>query len=310
MFFYIMDNQQVTMNFFKKEFNNLHGNLRDYTPKFVKSQFHYYLAGLIEGDGSIYVPNETRSKKNKKLYPSIQISFHSKDFPLAMLIQQRLRCGSIAKKKNTNAYVLTINDISGVLKIIRFCNGKFRTPKIYIFQKLMDHVGLQHEKLPLDSTEMYENAWLAGFIEADACFYLRITQQKPKISFGFYLEQRMLDIQSNQDLGCVMEKISNFLYCKLKILTRTKSEKKLHTYRIVTASEKSNKILCEYLEKYPIFSSKYLDFNDWKKGLICIQTKNRNVKQNIDSLQIIKNEMNIKRTKFIWDHLQNFYTTD
>jgi len=38
--------------------------------------FAHYLAGLIEGDGSIVVPKVLRDNKGRKTYPSIQIAFH------------------------------------------------------------------------------------------------------------------------------------------------------------------------------------------------------------------------------------------
>lgn len=57
-----------------------------------------YLAGLIEGDGHIFIPN------NPKYYPSIQISCHAKDFPLFIKIQKMIG-GSLNKKKNVKAYV-------------------------------------------------------------------------------------------------------------------------------------------------------------------------------------------------------------
>jgi hypothetical protein len=46
----------------------------------------HYLAGLIEGDGSIYVPEQARSEKGILLYPVIFIEFALKDLPLAKKI--------------------------------------------------------------------------------------------------------------------------------------------------------------------------------------------------------------------------------
>ena len=47
-----------------------------------------YLAGLVEGDGTIVVPKTERSAKGKLNYPSIQITFQLKDFPLCQAIQR------------------------------------------------------------------------------------------------------------------------------------------------------------------------------------------------------------------------------
>jgi hypothetical protein len=104
----------------------------------INSNFSSYLAGLIEGDGSILIPKLERSNKGKLNYPSIQISFDLRDFPLAQVIQQKLKHGSLARKKGVNAYVLTINNFEGVILITNLINGYMRTPKIFSLFKLID----------------------------------------------------------------------------------------------------------------------------------------------------------------------------
>jgi hypothetical protein len=60
----------------------------------MEKEFEYYLAGLIEGDGSIYTP-----KEGSKNWPKIEIVFHLHDLPLALEIQKKIDKGSIQKKK-------------------------------------------------------------------------------------------------------------------------------------------------------------------------------------------------------------------
>jgi hypothetical protein len=62
--------------------------------------FSSYLAGLIEGDGTIIVPKTERSPKGVLNYASVQIVFHLKDLPLALIIQKVLGEGSLAKKRS------------------------------------------------------------------------------------------------------------------------------------------------------------------------------------------------------------------
>ena len=57
-----------------------------------------YLAGLIEGDGTIIVPSTERSSKGKLNYPSIQIVFQIKDFTLVSLIFRNIGHDSICKE--------------------------------------------------------------------------------------------------------------------------------------------------------------------------------------------------------------------
>lgn len=52
--------------------------------------------------------------------------------------------------------------------------------------------------------------------------------------------------------------------------------------------------------KYPLFSSKLLDFSDWEKAHNILNSK---IKQDRLKLILLKNAMNTKRTYFNWDHL-------
>jgi len=139
---------------------NLLRILRDYTPELIccnilpftkvkrnkiihykdlfNLKFSSYLTGLIEGNGSIIVPQTERSAKGIINYPSIQIVFHLKDLPLALMIQTKIKNGSIARKKGVNAYILTINNYDGLILLTSLINGNMRTPKIYSLYNLID----------------------------------------------------------------------------------------------------------------------------------------------------------------------------
>ena len=156
----------------------------------VESQYNFinYLCGLIEGEATIIVPKYERSSKGKLNYPSIQIVFHLKDFPLAQLIQKNLGFGSLIRKKGVNAYTLYINNSEGILKLVQLLNGNMRTPKIYSLYNLIDWLNnknkeLNLSKLPLNSKSLENDAWLSGMIESGGQFNLRssLKDQYPKI---------------------------------------------------------------------------------------------------------------------------------
>lgn len=260
-----------------------------------------YLAGLIEGDGFIYIPENNSNA-------SIVIIFNTKDLPLALMIQKVLTVGNIYKVKGKNAYTYVISNIKGLIKIVNLINGHMRTPKIVEFYKLIDIINNKNHnlsKLPLDSSSLDTNAWLSGFIEADGCFYVRFTQNKlsntKKIAIMLELAQKTTNL-NNSDLKEIMYKISDFLLTRL--LPRTKHNQ----YRIRTTSMEANLKLREYIEKYPLFSSKHLDFIAWKKILSLIYEKKH--LNNLDIIKKYKKSMNSKRTYFKWNHLNNFYTLD
>ena|SRR5438128_7921435 len=316
---------------------NFIGILRDYTPELIfcnilpfsqvkinnnlnykdlsDLNFSTYLAGLIEGDGSIIVPKTERSAKGIINYPSIQLVFHLKDLPLALMIQKELKIGSISRKKGVNAYILTINSFEGLLLLISIINGNMRTPKIYALNNLIDWLnnfaggrGINIPKKSINNSTLNSNAWLSGFIEADGHFSVRTTtiSKYPKVEFKFELSQRQIDHNGRSNLD-YLETIANFLLSSVKAI-RVNNPKP--QYRLRTTSLNGNLVLENYLNTFPLFGSKYLDCKDWIKVLDYFKLGTFKHKTNIEEIISIKSCMNDARTVFIWDHLNKFYKLD
>jgi hypothetical protein len=276
-------------------------------------KFISYLTGLIEGDGTIIVPKTERSTKGKLNYPSIQIVFHLKDLPLALLIQKNLGFGSLIKKKGLNAYVLYINDQKGILNLVNLLNGNMKTPKIFSLYKLIDWLvsinkNSNLKKLPLNKDSLNKDAWFSGFIESDGHFSVRttLTGKYPKIECKFELSQRQKDhLGYSNEL--FLANIAKFLIVSLK---NTRENTPYPQYRLRTMSLKTNLLLVDYLNEYPLFGSKFLDYNNWKEILNLFNPKFNYSKENIDNILKLKSNMNDKRTVFSWDHLNRFYNLD
>ena len=299
---------QVKTNKLKKtktfSFSNYNSNVN-----LSNLNFSSYLAGLIEGDGCIVVPKTERSVKGKINYPSIQISFHLKDFPLALLIQKELKNGSLSRKKGVNAFVLTINNLDGLILVSYLINGNMRTPKIYSLYNLIDWLNFNFEEINLTKKDLNQspldsNAWLSGFIEADGHFSVRTTISKySRVECKFELTQS----QKNHNLESkllIMNNLADFLLTSVKSIREDKPKPE---FKIRTTSLKGNLVLENYLNTFPLFGSKYLDYKDWIKVLDFFKQGRFNHKLNIEKIIEIKSCMNDKRTIFIWDHLNNFY---
>jgi hypothetical protein len=76
--------------------------------------FGYYLAGLIDGDGSFVLKQ-------------LVIVFHELDSSLAYYIKSKLGFGNVYKIKNKKAVKLVIAHKNGLVKILQLINGKLRT---------------------------------------------------------------------------------------------------------------------------------------------------------------------------------------
>lgn len=89
-----------------------------------KSLLGAYLAGLIEGDGTIAVSD------TNKYSPKIIIAFCKADLTFAKKLKSITNCGKIQEKPNTGFCIWSIQAKDEVIKIINLVNGYFRTPKI------------------------------------------------------------------------------------------------------------------------------------------------------------------------------------
>lgn len=272
-------------------------------PLFLSS----YLAGLIEGDGTIVVPKKERSDKGKLNYPCIQIVFHLRDFPLCQVIQKLLGHGTISKKKQSAAYILTINNLEGLIVVTRLINGKMRGAKYYQLLNLIDYLNnkfegknLNLEGLGFSNTPIEEDSWLAGFIEADGIFQVRasLKSKYQRVSLSFELVQSRIT-RHGYSMFEVMNQISLFLGVNVNEI---RSDRKYPQYRIRTSTLKTNQLIRDYLVKHPLCGIKYLDFLDWCKILSYFE-KGIHL-ENKDQIVEIKSQMNQLRTVYNWDHLQ------
>jgi hypothetical protein len=255
----------------------------------------YYLAGLIEGDGYISINN-----KNKVI---LGITFNIKDLYIAEKILNYFGQGFIVKRK-TNSIELRFTTVKVLEKIINFVNGKFRTPKIDQLYKLIDWMNKNHSmnipKLSLDNSPLFNNSWLAGYIDADGHFYIRYSLKQ--IQCKFSLEQRMIYPKTQESFKPILDQICLFL--NIKLIIRNRLNYKNSYYIIKIENQNSTQILIDYLNNNSLFSSKYLDFLEWKKAFNEIKNKTHLTDQGRQIVYSAKNNMNNKRTYFNWDHLK------
>lgn len=303
-----LDNQQVTYNWFYFIWN-----LNDCAPELsifkfssiLPLYFGSYLSGLIEGDGTIFVPNKKRSDKGKLNYPSVQIVFQHKDFPLCQWIQKLIGHGSISKKKQSSVYILTINNFVGLNVLCHLINGKMRGPKYHQLILLIDYLNNKFSEINIkpigvSNIPLKDDSWLAGFIEADGSFQVRasLNSKYPRVSISFELVQSRVT-KYGYSMFDLINQISIFLGINVNEI---RSDHKYPQYRIRTSSLKTNLKVKNYLLKYSLRGTKYLDFQDWCKILFYFEQGIH--MENLKNIVEKKSHMNQLRTIYNWDHLQ------
>lgn len=298
-------------------------------------QFGPYLAGLIEGDGSIAVHDIT--SKGKKFSPKILVVFHISDLPLAEHLQKITECGKVYHKKDAGYIIWHIQDLQGVFKIINIINGYMRTPKIEALHRAInwfnEYIQTPNSKLlannitsglnsninllPLDESPIDSNSWLAGFSDADSNFSITITTRKKnnkstgnRVQTFFRIELRQSyhrNVDNNlggQSYFSILTKISAYFGVNLLSRTRYIKDKVYYSFIVISHSNSSHLQVRNYFNKFPLYSSKYLAYKDWCK-VQDLQLEKKFVVDYIDECKEIKSRFNNNRKIFNWDHLEN-----
>lgn len=272
---------------------------------YLNEDFNCWLTGLIEGDGTIITPKNKRDSKNRLLYPIIRIAFHPKDKPLARKIVEILGYGNVTC--NGQVIILSVSAKMNILDLINRLNGNMRTPKIYRLHKMIDWFNEKHDgcckrkkilKLDIDESSIDSNAWLSGMSDADSNFNVIITKRKNnniKVSTQWRLKFNQKTYHGRDQ--CYW---ANVISCWLDVTLYSRSriiKDKMYSSFIITAHNiKSKNLLIDYFNKYPLKSSKFLDYKDW---YCCYEP----LTKNLDIIKKHKSNMNKNRTDFNWDHL-------
>jgi len=266
------------------------------------SVLNAYLAGLFEGDGHIVITKKESSIR--KIV--IGITFNLKDLPLCNHLKLILGDGYIRIKDKENACVLIFHTDNGVIKIINLINGYLRSPKLYKFNLTIDYFNEKYSlgipKYDVDRSNIRDNSWFAGFVDADGGFYIRYSDKKKfRIACELRIEQRIIDTLSGLSYEHMFSEIAELLGSKLEISTHNGKK-----YFLVRGSNrKSLKLILNYYNNFSLYSSKYLDYNNWNfAAKLLLENKAYSV-NNRKIIYDLKHGMNNKRMQFNWNHLES-----
>lgn len=282
------------------------------TINFTNSQIGPYLAGLIEGDGTISVHDKLSTAK--KYSPIIIIVFKKSDLPLAIYLQNLTNCGRVYIKQERGYILWQIQDLVSVFTIISIINDYMRTPKFEAKNRAIDWLNnyidnnknnqlprsisilskiYKLEKSPLDISAIDSNSWLSGFSDADANFSINIHKRAnrncTRVQLYYRLEikqnyhrsenqnnlvqtiskeqkldtiEKEVKAESYPSFFHIISKIGMYLGVTVNSRSRLINNKIFHSFTIISQNKNSNSKIIHYFNKYPLLSSKYLDFKD------------------------------------------------
>ena len=212
------------------------------------TDFGYFLAGLIEGDGWF-------GKKE------LQIAFSAGDVSLAYLIKKRIGYGNVYKFKDKKAFRYICKHQKGLFIILNLINGKLLSyPK---HTQLINHnysKDFNYTILPPRNNLTLDNYWLAGFTQADGCFHVSIVKSKTH-STGYSVRLEF-SIKQNDDIPLKL------LIDRIKLGNISQYSSGIYCYKSTGYS--TAYYLINYFDSFNLFSSKYVDYLKFRKIYIMI----------------------------------------
>ncbi|MGV2348395.1 MAG UNVERIFIED_CONTAM: cbb3-type cytochrome c oxidase subunit I [Methylobacterium ajmalii] len=265
-----------------------------------------WLAGVFEGDGYAWVPQKTSSGKQHS--PRIEITFSSEDYPVAVMLQTRL--GGTIRFIGKGACRLVISKQSDVIAFVWLIANYMRTPKIVQIQKLCTWFTQNTNfvvptLLKLDGRPLSETGWLAGFIDADGSFYIRISPGTPneRVAVRMVIEQRTIDNKTGMSYTPIMEMIASFFMINLTVRLHNNG---ISYHCVSVTSMVGFKILENYLNRHELLMSKRFNWLDTHRCFELMQKGEHLTEMGRHEAAKLKANMNTKRTVFDWSHLNRF----
>lgn len=236
----------------------------------TEKEFGYYLAGLIEGDGSF--------QKRQVI-----ICFHELDAPLAYYIKERIGYGTVTKIKNKRAVKYVVAHEKGLKIIAELINGKLRTDKITKFTTNLIPYLNNIFVLPKNNEKLMDNHWLAGFSDADGSFQIkiikRINRVKEEVRLNYQIDQKKSDI-----LNIIKKEFGGFVGYR----------KSQDTFYYGSTNFGSAKKIIDYFDRYNLQTSKYVNYLKFRKAYCIIMKGEHLTNLGIEKIKNLKNKMNNK----------------
>jgi hypothetical protein len=209
------------------------------------NEFKYWLAGLIDGDGSLLV--------NKNQVLSCEVTVHERDVKALFKIKEKYH-GSVLKRSHVKAYRWRVSKRWIITKLYIDLNGKLITDgkikQLKNFSAVLNIEPIIVDNYNFDMT----TAWLSGFIDADGSFTIR--------------NNYTLTISISQKTSGILYSIKEKLKCG-----NVYYDKRGNTFNYAITDLKGIKKMLLYLDKNPLKTTKHIESIIFRKLVQYIELK-------------------------------------
>jgi len=153
--------------------------------------------------------------------------------------------------------------------------------------KLIEEISSKKGLIDPNMGKSINPYWVAGFTEAEGCFFVAIQYNKDKTSYQIKLGYQVS--QDNRDI-LLIKSLTSFFGCG-----RSEPCGKAATSFRVTKIKDILEILIPFFETYPIYGSKLQDFRDWKNISSLMASKAHLTPEGLSEIKKLKCGMNSLR---------------
>lgn len=220
---------------------------------------------------------------NKK---KITITFSESDYNLAVFLKESLSYGQIYKIKDKKAYNWIIGKKIDVIHFLNLINGHLRTEYklTQIHENMPSFIDSNYQQKP-STSPLLDNGWLAGFTEAEGCFYTQILTRRKnpeiRLHFKFGLKDNTVLYQLKETFGGSVFKRNH--------ITTTSS---CSSYYWSTTSFKAAQKVVIYFKERSLQGSKWLSFLKWHHILLLVLNKKHLTNEGFNYIKVLKQTMN------------------
>lgn len=259
-------------------------------PKFPEREedFAFFLAGLVDSDGHL-------SK-----IPQLVICFHKNDINVAYFIKSFIGHGSVKIDKNRTFGRYVLAHRLGLMKIATLLWNKLQHPnkKLQFNQRLIPALRLKATplwRLPLsDGHAVLENElsqpklnayWLAGFIQGDGSFQIKILDRKSFADKASSRTEVRIVLQVDQKEDSILKYLQSHLDGYIGF------RKSQNTYYYSTVSFVNARKVIEHLNDAHLVGSKMTQYVLWRRAYLLVQCGKHRTEHGILTLRAIQKRL-------------------
>lgn len=250
-------------------------------------QLGYFLAGLIDADGHI----------SKNSY--VIIAFAQKHVSVAYYIKRCIGYGIVKKVKHKKAYTYTLCNLAGITVIANLIRHKLRCANkiVHFNSRLLPRVG-GTATIPDVGPVSINNHWLAGFIQGDGSFQIKLITRPTVANVNSMCQQVQnkaplkevrIVIQIDQKTGLLLNQI------KSTFAGYVGYRKTNHTYYYSSVNFSNAVKFINYLDRYQVMGACLTCYWLWRKAYLRVQSKAHRTCQGLEQIEHLKKALTYLR---------------